>query len=508
MKIFLFLFFLINFIQLKEKYLRTCKTPILRSMGFHSRISPNKMNSLCPRITLNCCTYHDQLLMHKLWITQQRDDLKYHYIDMIKAFGQINQIVTNKENILLPAFTKDFEKTADPKPSKFLINHLEKLSAQFMIENDSFYIKIFKELRKSGLKAFYKQVMEMREAVLCMVCDWHNHNFINSESLTLSYSVQFCHKMIQNFLPTIYQKYNKIFSMLLLLDEWVFLVSGRRLFNSHNDRALFRRYILITERCRQNQQKIEECADFCKQFNVNRFSFMFDGEDKPLRDYVSNFRDFLDEYESNPQKLYAERTRKWNFENLKHFQDNYSIVSSKITKDPSEDQEELNSFKLKFNSENSKKYFNDPNYNSPIQIEKLDDKTDNLLLYRENDNPIDISNYIITFQQGYGINLIEEGKHTNLNLSKEKIISLIENRKTSEKALNEFILDPVKDTLKTITVDNVQCWFTDAKMRFKRYSPKFDAPDVGKVGGSTSTLSKSEKIGRFVIMGLILFFMK
>lgn len=507
MKILLFIFFLLNLLELKEKYLRTCKTSILRSMGFHSRISPNKMNSLCPRITLNCCTYHDQLLMHKLWISQQREDLTYHYIEMRRAFGQINQVISNKQNILLVDFTKDFVKNAKPEPSKFLVNHLAKISSEFMIENDSFYKNLFKILKKTGLKKFYKEVMKMRESVLCMICDWHNHNFINSESLTISYSVQFCHKMIQNFLPTIYDKYNKIFGMLLILDEWVFLVSGRRLFNSHNDRALFRRYILITARCRKNRGKIEECADFCKQFNVNRFSYMFDGEKKPLREFSINFRNFLDDYESDPIKVYAERTKRWNYDNLKHFQDNFSILSTKITKDPSENTDELNTFKLKFHSENSKKFFNDPTPSSPIQIEKIDDKRDNLLLFRQNDDPIDISNYIITFQQGYGINLIEEGKHTNLNLSKEKIISLIENKKSSEKALNEYILDPVKDTLKTINVTNVQNWFTDAKLRFKRYSAKFDekaANNVNKMRMGKSYIG----LMNITFFSIIFFFIK
>lgn len=40
-------------------YTRLCKTSILRAIGFHSRLTPNKKSSLCPRVALNCCSNHD-----------------------------------------------------------------------------------------------------------------------------------------------------------------------------------------------------------------------------------------------------------------------------------------------------------------------------------------------------------------------------------------------------------------------------------------------------------------
>lgn len=44
---------------------KLCTLDILRSFGYHSLITPNRSNKLCPSIKLNCCTKHDQMKMHK-----------------------------------------------------------------------------------------------------------------------------------------------------------------------------------------------------------------------------------------------------------------------------------------------------------------------------------------------------------------------------------------------------------------------------------------------------------
>lgn len=40
-------------------YNRSCKTRILHTFGYHSRIAPNRVNSVCPNVSYNCCTNID-----------------------------------------------------------------------------------------------------------------------------------------------------------------------------------------------------------------------------------------------------------------------------------------------------------------------------------------------------------------------------------------------------------------------------------------------------------------
>jgi hypothetical protein len=471
MKIFLLIFWIISSIISKSKYNRQCKTEILRSFGFTSRVTPDKLNSLCPRITMNCCTYHDQLTMHKIWSTEQKSALKERYETMIDHFALVNQIISIKDDIALIQYTKNFEKTAQPEPTKFLINHLEKIAADFNNDGMTFYMSVFKGLKDKGLPGLYKEVQKLRESVLCMVCDWHNHNFINLESLTITYKINFCQKLAGNLLPVLYDKYNIVVKMILNFDEWIYLVSGRRLIESHTDRATLRRYILIIDKCKQNTQKIDNCAEFCKQFNVNKFTYMFDGEEELFQQIAENFKNFLEDYEESPQKVYAERKDTWTMKSLKKFQDNDSVVSTKITKDPNDKAKETNSYKLKFNSQSNTKYYDNGHNLVPTQIEKLDDISENAILFRQQGDPIDLSSLIIVFQRYYGVNLYDESKDMNLSLPKDKIISLIEKKKSLEKSLNEYIEDSARAILDTIKVENIQDWFTDKDMKFKHYSP-------------------------------------
>lgn len=67
--------------------------------------------------------------------------------------------------------------------------------------------------------------MNLRKSTLCTYCDWHNQNFINTESLLIIYKHSFCTSMIDNHIDTLFDKYNKLVHILLVLDEWVYLTS-------------------------------------------------------------------------------------------------------------------------------------------------------------------------------------------------------------------------------------------------------------------------------------------
>lgn len=114
-----------------------------------------------------------------------------------------------------------------------------------------------------------------------MYCDWHNHNFINMESRVVKYNDNFCMTLIENHLNTLQIKYVIITEVLLVLDEWVFLTTGRRFFEEADDRTTFRRYSLMVKKC-QAQKNIEGCAPLCREFNLNKASYMWDGESEPF----------------------------------------------------------------------------------------------------------------------------------------------------------------------------------------------------------------------------------
>lgn len=71
----------------------------------------------------------------------------------------------------------------------------------------------------------------------------------------------------------------------MMLDEWLFLTVNRRLINTAINRAIFRRYIAIVDNCKENKD-VEHCIEFCREFNLNRLSSMFDGEDEIIEEIL------------------------------------------------------------------------------------------------------------------------------------------------------------------------------------------------------------------------------
>lgn len=97
--------------------------------------------------------------------------------------------------------------------------------------------------------------------------------------------------LIDNHINTLYEKYSILIDALLIFDEWIYLTTSRRFFEEPEMRTVFRRYSLMVSTCKE-EMSIETCAPLCREFNLNKFSFLWDGETEPLNIYMENFKKF------------------------------------------------------------------------------------------------------------------------------------------------------------------------------------------------------------------------
>ena len=85
--------FVFLFIRLCHQQNRVCLTEVIRSLGFHGRLTPNNTNSLCPKVLFNCCTKHDQMKMHKLWNKRTSFVLNAYYKGSIQEFAKVRVVI-------------------------------------------------------------------------------------------------------------------------------------------------------------------------------------------------------------------------------------------------------------------------------------------------------------------------------------------------------------------------------------------------------------------------------
>jgi len=71
------------------------------------------------------------------------------------------------------------------------------------------------------------------------------------------------------------KKYTKLFHYALLFDEFFYLVTHQRLIRFQADRSIL-------------HGTGPENEELCKEFNVNKFSYLFDGEFRFLKDFLYN----------------------------------------------------------------------------------------------------------------------------------------------------------------------------------------------------------------------------
>lgn len=89
-----------------------------------------------------------------------------------------------------------------------------------------------------------------------------------------------------------------------------------------------------------------------------------------------------------------------------------------------------------------------------------------------NDRPIDVSDYIIVFDPFKGLNLYDDSKITNMDLSPEKMLSLLHHKIHNPKNLDEYIEPHIKEILEGIQVKDISYFVNDIGITFKKFIPK------------------------------------
>lgn len=124
-------------------------------------------------------------------------------------------------------------------------------------------------------------------------------------------------------------------------------------------------------------------------------------------------------------------------------------MSTKITINPLQSQSE-NSFGLQFDDQSKVNYFEHNHEVEDIQLKTLDTELNSFMLFEMNQKPVDITEFLILFDPYKGINLYDDSKITNMDLSADKLLSLLHHKIENPKNLDEFIEPWIRELLEGI----------------------------------------------------------
>ena len=456
---------------------RACKLNILRSFGMNSRVTPNQRNSLCPKVTYNCCSEADQMKIHKLWNSHGKAYIKGTHKLNRDALDKVKSIFLDKEKLDVPKLLKLYKKTF--KPSKKFENHLNAIVGEWSKKGSQVYKTEYKTLKKQ-LKTMNNDVYGMRRGFMCGLCEFHNHKFINPQSLTVIYSKKFCIAMFKKFSDTLWRKYALIFRYFIILNELLYLLTDQYIIEPI-EQAIYKRYALQTDICKK-KKALKFCQELCKEFNLNKFTFMWDGEKIILDDmkvrYEKIFKILSGE---KPQKIMKYNKKKWTDKAVQSYAKKESVVSKVIVTPISMKTLKKNKYNLQFKSQTVQSYIEKKTKTHTMQIDGLDDELDSFKLYKMSEPPMDVTKFMILIEQ-HGLDLYKEANGTNLESTPQQILALIHAKGGSLKNLNEVIEDEVQDVLRKLDIRTIDGIVNDYNLEFDRLITKKKPPRMKKKG--------------------------
>lgn len=460
---------------------RICKTQVLRSFGLQSRITPSATNALCPQISYNCCTKRDQMKIHKTWTQVNREYIQSNYRTSRDSFEKLGSILLAKDDFVLKNYVERFQSSMKP-PDAFL-NHLGDLVSEYNKRDAKFYSEMMNQLRPK-MAALHTDLRQFRQSLFCTLCDWKSHAFFNPQSMTLQYSQPFCLALVAKYIDMLWDKYGEIFRLLTIMDEFMFLISGQRLMPVEDSRQ-FLRYTSILDRCRLDNTKIAACADVCREFNLNKFTYMWDGEPKLITTFVDNYDRFwaIMNDQTRLGQMFMFRPQEWTKERLSQF----IAIDSVLSKNQAALAQaglRKNTFDLNFKSSSVKNFYEYKHPTNTVQIETLDEELSSYSLYKMIDPPIDVSKFMIVFDPAAGINPQKDAQEMNFEMSVDELLALLHSSGTNIAALNEVIDKSVAEFMTDITITDIADFINDPFIEFARIvkPPKKSSRSLMSVG--------------------------
>lgn len=443
---------------------RICKTQVIRSFGLQSRVAPNNVNALCPQISFNCCTRRDQMKIHKMWKETYKQTMQSTSRNNLSMFERLGTFLQGKDQFVLQDILTSFAQTVNP-PETFL-RHLTNIVGEYNRRNSKFYTGLMTNL-KVKLNSMRTDVVRYRQSIFCTICDWNAHNYFNPQSLTVTYSQQFCLANIVKFLDTLWDKYSEIFRLMNIMDEFLFLITGRKLF-AQKDRATFHRYYIMLAKCRKDSTKIDNCGDVCREYNLNRYKYLWDGEARAISTFLKNYEaDWTQLLESQKyQLMFQFRKNEWTQDRINTYIKMESVLSQAFVEPAEQIHRKKNTFDLSFKSNAIKNFIQHRHPVNTVQIETLDDELSSYQLYKMVDPPIDVSSFMIVFDPNGGINPEKQSDEMNFDVSVDQLLALLHTSGSNVRALDEIIDPPVALLLKGMTISDIADFINDSEIDF------------------------------------------
>lgn len=478
----------------QTKAILACKKSILRSFGMTGLEKADKHNALCPGNKNNCCTKLDQMKVHKLWQKHVKSLIINNHKINAAEMEKVKALVKDRDKINFEEAYKEFKKSKNPiKFFQEKFKEQEEKWKKFTKKNLENSMKPMKE----ALKKFKSNILHMRKGFMCAMCGHNSHLYIDPESNSVTYSTAFCMDLITKNINTLKLKYVDVIGYMVTMHNIVEMLFDTQLFSAV-DLKYLETFLPVIESCHAAKD-LKTCKPLCQEFNLNKFTNLWDGEKIPIEFFLNEYGKFKDNLESldkmkkkfvyNKQKwIQLEQEEKKKAEALKKQAEAKSKKKEekKETKTTPPAKKVLpkvnlsksdikslkdNSFKIQFLPNSITQTLQKTPGPKVAKIEGTDNSIEEYFLFRMVPKPIKFSTLEIKIEQ-LGLNLHLGAEGNNLETSPEQIIKLIWAKGDEIKPLDEPISDDVRALVDGISIAEISDFVNDESIQFDRLISK------------------------------------
>ena len=410
----------------------------------------------------NCCSLRDQMLVHKRWRAYDLNGLQFHYRSALDQLRKLKNVFTQVDLYDLAAVGRQF--VARFSPPQAFVNHLEEVVTVYGERKSRYYIELLDDTTARIEKANVA-LTRYRQGLFCSLCDARNHDFVSFSDRQIVYKEQFCEELVRDNMPMLWAKYGEMFYLVSAMDEFTLLVANRTMLEPE-DRAAFVRYRLILQKCKEGGGSAAACADVCREYNLNCYNRMFDGEAVAVKSFLEKYLDLWDKLfrpESAPGLLVFDKKR-WTKRHLKRFRRAESVVAKQLVE--AAPRLEKNSFHLQLKSSAKKAYKDYEHPTNSIQLESLDDALSSFQIYRMAEEPIDICQFSIEFSAKNGFDPQRDSQHLNFDIQVDQLLALLYSKSSDVLQLDEQIEQVTTDMINRISILDVANFVNNCFIEF------------------------------------------
>lgn len=240
---------------------------------------------LFPTIEYTCCSIYDQYYMYNNWRSQVKVNLKRFYENQEEKTKDLYLIVRKilklNMNRLLRVYRLPYQKkNLVLKQWRLLFTNNKKVDKD-ILKASQFQQKVGIFMRK------------MKSAFYGVICDWENHQYINTETKTIVINQTSCAYMVKNTIDFSYLYHFKVIKEIYRIVD-IILAFNNTFYNSDVKLQDYKKIFENVRKCYKayKRGKYEQCYDYCDYFKVNSLSPVMEGYTAHINLLIAHLKQF------------------------------------------------------------------------------------------------------------------------------------------------------------------------------------------------------------------------